>query len=38
MEKYKIVQSTDGMGMWDKAIHAIIRPPKMTYDLDRLGP
>jgi hypothetical protein len=38
MRSYKVVRSTQGMGTYDLAIHAIIRPPKATYHIDRLGP
>lgn len=38
MQPYKNVQTTDKMGPYDILIHAIIRPPKATYNLERLGP
>jgi hypothetical protein len=38
MEKYKNVNKPAKIGYWDQSIFAIIRPPKVQYTLDKLGP
>jgi len=38
MERYKCVESPENLGVWDTIIYTIIRPPKMAYDLEELGP
>ncbi len=38
MERYKYVESPENLGVLESVAYSIIRPPKMTYDLEDLGP
>ena len=38
MERYKCVGPTEDLRLWDTVIHTIVRPPKMDYDPEDIGP